>query len=139
MLKGVWKSYERVAALVRLDILQVPGPHCIAAKFTFLQRLQLYTLAPVAVIVLLCVPSLFVALRKGRQCKVYAATVQHLWSVLPRPHHWVPHSSAGTHTATRLQAHSNFVILQPPLDRSRTLRPPSHLINVRCWYRGAIV
>ena len=42
------------AAVLRFDLLSLPGPNCLAAELNYQTKLLIYTITPIAVIILIC-------------------------------------------------------------------------------------
>ena len=75
------------AAIFRFDMISFPGPNCVAAEFTYTERLLIYTVLPAAVVLLLCIAPIFSLLirisksggEKKKYQRIFDAVLDQFW------------------------------------------------------------
>jgi len=67
------------ASVLRFEALDIPGISCLAARMSFFQKLQFYTLTPVAVSILLLVPTLVLFVRGETNTPRFKAVNDRFW------------------------------------------------------------
>lgn len=74
-------SVMTVLNFTKLDLLQLPGPACIAETMTYTELLLVKTLGPLVLAFIVSLPALFVACAGWKKTRypIYEKTVDRFW------------------------------------------------------------